>query len=262
MFSQESRCHYGNNQLVEVICQLRFPQILTINAIPPAAFQELIRSEYPHYSVSIETAPPKVNPTPQGLRVEKQPEIHNYCFASADGIWRVNLTSSFISLSCSRYTNWERFAKQLDMPLVAFIKTYNPAHFERVGLRYLNFISRKELGLTGIPFSDLIQPAYLGLLGDESIPESAAHRSSVDAELTLPGNCRLKIHAGPGIVKRNGQNDSEIKFIFDQDLFISGNVPISHSAGTLELLHGQAYPVFRSAITDQLHNAMDPEPID
>lgn len=262
MFSQEPRCHYGNNQLAEVICQLRFPEILTINAAPPAAFQELIRGEYPQYSVSVETTAPKVNRTPEGLRVQKQPEINNYCFTSTDGIWRVNLTSRFISLTCLQYDSWERFAKQLDMPLAAFIKTFKPAHFERIGLRYLNFVSRTDLGLDGVPFSDLFQPAYLGLLADESIPESAALRCSVDAEVALSGNCRAKIHAGPGIVKRNGQTDTEIKFVLDHDLFTTGNVPINHSANALETLHRQAYPIFRSAITDKLHNAMEPETID
>ena len=261
MFSQEARCQYFNNQLAEVICQLRFPEILTINAAPPAAFQEVIRKEYPQYSVSVETTAPKVNNTPEGLRLENQPAINNYRFASADGIWRVNLTSRFISLACSRYTNWETFAKRLDMPLAAFIKTFKPAYFERIGLRYLNFISRKDLGLEGVPFSELFEPPYLGLLGDETMQETSALRSSVDAEIVIQGGCHAKIHAGPGIVKRNGQTDAEVKFILDQDLFMTGNIPVNHSAGALETLHRQAYPIFRSAITDKLHNAMEPEPI-
>lgn len=262
MFSQEPRCQYSSNQLVEVICQLRFPQILTINATPPAAFQELIRGEYPQYSVSAEAVPPNVNRTPGGLRFENQPATNNYRFASADGIWRVNLTSRFISLACSQYTNWESFAKRLDKPLAAFIQTHKPAYFERIGLRYLNFISRKDLGLEDVPFSELFQPAYLGLLSDETIPEPAALRSSVDAEIVIQGGCHAKIHAGPGIVKRNGQTDTEVKFILDQDLFMTGKVAINHSAGALETLHRQAYPVFRNAITDKLHNAMEPESID
>ncbi len=32
MFSQEQRCIYQKNQLIEVICQLRFPEILSIGA--------------------------------------------------------------------------------------------------------------------------------------------------------------------------------------------------------------------------------------
>ena len=36
MFSQEPRCRYERNQLGEVICQLRFPEILTIETNVPA----------------------------------------------------------------------------------------------------------------------------------------------------------------------------------------------------------------------------------
>ena len=49
MFSNEERMIYAKRQLVEVICQLRFPEILSIDASEPAAFQDRIRREYPQY---------------------------------------------------------------------------------------------------------------------------------------------------------------------------------------------------------------------
>ena len=115
--------------------------------------------------------------------------------------------------------------------------------------------------MNGTPFADMIQPAYLGILGDDEVTEQASSRSSVDAELAIRGGCRVKIHAGPGIVKQNGQTDKEIKFILDQDLFMPGSVPVNYAAGALETLHSQAYPIFRGAITEMLHNAMEPEAI-
>jgi len=262
MFSTEERCIYNNNQLAEVICQLRFPEILAINANIPVDFQEAIRAEYPRYSVKKESAPHLVSGAPGNLSIEHQPATPNYQFVSSDGFWRINLTSKFISLSCTKYKSWEEYANHFDNPLTAFIKIYNPAYFERVGLRYLNFISRQCLGLNETPFSELIQPQYLGILSDEEISENTASRSSVDAEVAIRGGCRVKLHAGPGMVKVNGQSDNEIKYIFDHDLFMSGNVPINYSAGALQTLHSQAYPLFRGAITDILHNAMNPEPIE
>ncbi len=261
MFSQEARCHYRNNQIGEVICQLRFPEILTIAANIPAQFQERIRDDFPQYSVRKEAPAPKITGTPGNFTLENQPQTINYQFASADGVWRVNLTSRFISLSCSRYTCWEDFARKLDKPLVALIKTYKPAYFERVGLRYLNFISRKDLDLEDTPFSRLMAPAYVGLLADEDLQEGAIARCSMEAELNIRGGCKAKIHAGPGLVKRNGQADNEIKFIFDQDLFMPGKVPVNMSAGALQTLHAQAWTIFRGAITDTLHDAMNPEQI-
>ena len=259
MFSNEPRCRYQKNQLGEVICQLRFPQILSIETNVPADFQEAIRAAFPGYSCRKETPAPKLMGQPGNVRLEPQQPSNNYQFTSEDGVWRVNLTSTFISLACSRYTGWEDFAKKLDMPLAAFIKIYRPAYFERVGLRYLNFVSRKALGLEGTPFRELFQSQYVGLLGDEEVMETAATRSTVDAEMAIRGGCRVKIHAGPGLVKRNGVDDKEVRFIFDQDLFMSGKVAVNLSAGALETLHSQADAIFRGAITDTLHDAMEPE---
>ncbi len=259
MFSQEARCIYRNNQLGEVICQLRFPEILTIGTTVPAIFQEAIRDEYPRYAAKQETPAPKLSGAPGNFCVENQPTTINYQFTSEDGIWRINLTSTFISLSCSRYTCWEDFAKRLDKPLVAFIKTYKPAFFERVGLRYLNFFSRKALGLEGEPFSKLFAPCYLGPLAEEDVNEANSTMCNLNAELGLRGGCRVKLHAGPGMVKRNGQADQEIKFIFDQDLFMPGKVPVNMTTGALQTLHAQADSIFRGAITDLLHDAMEPE---
>lgn len=258
MFSQEPRCQLQKNQLAEVICQLRFPEILMIGAKVPAEFQEAIRDQFPMYSARKEAPAPKVTGTPGNLSLENAPATMNYQFSSADSIWRVNLTSSFISLACTRYTCWEDFAKHLDKPLAAFIQIYQPAHFQRVGLRYLNFISRKALSLDGVPFKDLFQSAYLGLLGEEDVPEQTAARCSMDAEIAIRGGCKVKIHAGPGLVKKNGKPDNEVRFIFDQDLFMAGNIPVNHSAGALQTLHSQAYSIFRGAITDTLFDAMEP----
>lgn len=261
MFSKEPRCHYRVNPLAEVICQLRFPEILSISANPPVDFQEAIRDAYPHFTRRMETLPPKLTGTPGNMTLQNQPATVNYQFASADGVWRVNLTGKFISLACSRYTCWEDFAGRLDKPLAAFIQIYKPAFFERVGLRYVNFISRFDLGLEGVPFSQLIAPCYLGPLGEEEVQEGAVSRCSIDTEMAIRGGCRVKIHAGPGMVKRGAKQDAEAKFIFDQDLFLPGQLPVNLSTGALQTLHSQANSLFRGAITNELHSAMEPETI-
>ena len=261
MFSTNARCIYRENQLAEVICQLRFPEILTIATTLPDTFQEAIRSEFPQFQRRQEAPAPRISGIPGNLALQNQPPVINYQFSSADGIWRINLTSKFISLSCSKYIRWEDFAARLDKPLAAFIQIYRPAYFERVGLRYLNFISRFDLGLEGVPYSQLMNPCYLGPMAEEDVSEGSCSRCSVDSELNLRGGCRVKLHAGPGLVKKNGQSDKEIKFIFDQDLYMPGQVPVNLSAGALQTLHSQAYSIFRGAITDKLHDAMEPEHI-
>ena len=259
MFSDKPHCLYAKNQLANVICQLRFPEILSINANMPVEFQEAIREQFPKFSTTLETPAPKISGAPGNLKIENQPSTKNYQFSSLDGNWRVNLSSTFISLSCNQYSRWEDFAKNLDIPLAAFIKIYKPACFERIGLRYLNFISRQNLGIEDVPFNQLFTEPYLGLLSSENITEQSVQRNGVDAEIALPGGCVVKLHAGPGYVKQNGQQQKEIKFIFDQDLYMAGNVPVHYSAGALQTLHSHAFPIFRGAITDTLHKALSPE---
>ena len=258
MFSHEPRCVYRHHQLAEVICQLRFPEILSIGTTVPDQFQEAIRAEFPQFSKRMEPPIPKLPVAPGSPSLQKQEPTVNYQFSSADGTWRVNLTSKFISLAGSRYTCWEDFARKLDKPLASFIQIYKPAYFERVGLRYINFISRGDLGLPTTPFYELIEPCYLGLLCEEDVQESTCTRSSLDTEIGIRGGCRAKIHAGPGKIQRNGKFDPEVKFIFDQDLFMPGQVPVNLSAGALQTLHSQAWSIFRGAITDKLHEALEP----
>ena len=259
MFSTEVRRRYGKNQLTDVICQLRFPEILTISTEPPAQFQEAIRQEFPRYQLRQDIPAPKITGMPGQFALENQPRTINHQFSSADGSLRVNLTSKFISVSCAKYTCWEDFADLLDKPLAAFIRLYRPAYFERIGLRYLNVISRKALELEGTRFSELFAPCYLGPLAEEDVNEVSTARCTLDLEMAIRGGCRLKLHAGPGRIKKNGVDDPEVKFVFDQDLFMPGQIPVNLSAGALQTLHSQAYGVFRGAITDMLHNAMEPD---
>lgn len=258
MFSQDARCKYGKNQLVDVICQLRFPEILAIEGKLPVDFQEAIRDAFPQYSARKEQPAPKITGVPGNLNIQNQQTVTNYQFATADGVWRVNLTSKFISLACTRYTCWEDFAGMLDKPLAAFIRIYRPAYFERIGLRYVNAFSRKALELEGEPFRKLFHERYLGILAEEEIPEASTARSSVDAEFSIRGGCRAKIHAGPGHIRRGSVQEPEVKFIFDQDLYMPGKIPVNLSAGALQTLHSQSWSLFRGAITNTLHEAMEP----
>lgn len=57
LFSEDEACTYAKNPLLEVICQLRFPPILSINENTPAEFQEAVRDMFPQFSVQVERVP-------------------------------------------------------------------------------------------------------------------------------------------------------------------------------------------------------------
>ena len=77
--------------------------------------------------------------------------------------------------------------------------------------------------------------------------------------MKLPGGCNLKLHCGPGMVKRNNVEDKEIKFILDNDFFMNGKVELPHTTAALNTIHTHADRTFRGAITRELHEAMEPQ---
>ena len=260
LFAEYERTQYARPQLAEVICQLRFPTILAIGAQEPAAFQEAVRRDFPRYVPRQEQLPPKLiqgpNPT-----LEPQKPITNYTFLSADNTWKLNLTQSFIALSTLRYQRWEDFAARLDKPLAEFIQIYQPSFFERVGLRYVNAFSRKALGLEELLWDDLIQSHFLGVLGEPDVMEEDVGKNAVDVECALAGDCRMKIHAGPGRVGNGKTAQQEIRFILDGDFSTAGNLSAGVLPEKLECLHRYAVRIFRGAITQELYTAMGPTPL-
>lgn len=68
LYSDHPRVHYDKAQLAEVICQFRFPVILSIGAREPVDFQEAVRSLLPRYAVKEDRPAPKITglgtPTP------------------------------------------------------------------------------------------------------------------------------------------------------------------------------------------------------
>lgn len=253
------RLIYEKPQLVETICQLRFPAILSIETKEPAEFQDRIREMFPRYACQTETVPQLGGAQPQREK--------NHSFISADGMSKLSLAKDFIALSTMRYQGWEQFAGMLDEPLGQFISLYKPAFFERIGLRYVNGFSRSDLGLEGCRWSELLHRQYLGVLGDDGVDEGGVKRCSVDVERTLRDGCTLKLHAGPGRVRRNVRTaeggvqtvqEPEVRFMLDLDLFFLETVRLGAAAERMETLHRNADEVFADAISDRLHGAMEP----
>ena len=248
---------YEKNQLIETICQLRFPTILSIDAKEPADFQDMIRAAFPRYSCQLDPVT-----GPDG----KPKQVKNHTFITEDGSYKLSLTKDFIALSTMRYPGWEGFAHMLDEPLGQFISVYHPAFFERIGLRFVNAFSREALDLGGRRWNDLLQPQYLSVLDDDEVNEADVVKCAVDIERRLDARCGVKLHAGPGNIRRTKRTEAglqtvqepETRFIFDQDVYASGNLPLNAAAEVLEQLHMHADDIFSDAITDVLHDAMCP----
>ena len=79
----------------------------------------------------------------------------------------------------------------------------------------------------------------------------------------MPGGAKCNIKCGPGTLRKvnnqTHQSQEQKVFMLDLDLFMEGNTPMSHAVPALNVVHGNAGSLFRGAITDTLHEAMQPE---
>lgn len=86
------RVIYRKRPSAEVLCQLRFPTILRIDTEPPAAFQEIIRRDYPNFQERPKSGLPSgIPPQISRLLGAEQPfwSPKLYEFSSSDKLWSV-----------------------------------------------------------------------------------------------------------------------------------------------------------------------------
>lgn len=63
--------------------------------------------------------------------------------------------------------------------------------------------------------------------------ESKIGKCSLEVNMALEDNCRMKVHAGPGLLG-GGKKDPEVKFILDNDFSSAGNIAPDKVASGLE----------------------------
>jgi uncharacterized protein (TIGR04255 family) len=257
-FPDRGRVVYGQNPLEEVLCQLRFPPILKIDAGVPAGFQDRIREEYPLYrepdvGLSLPTGVPQE--IVQMLRSRLTGAAITRQFLTDDEKWTVTLNREFLALSTTAYKRWEEFQNHLDGPLRALIEEFSPPFVTRIGLRYRNVIRRSRFGAADLGWQDLLAPQIACGL---ATPEVNTHIQQ-DAHQVL---IRLEGIAGQvwlrhGLTKDN--DDSEAVYNIDTDFFTEQKAGLKDVIPTLAELNKRARRLFRWCISDALHQRMEPE---
>ena len=255
-FPRAKRVLYRKNPLDKVICQLRFPPVLKIEAEIPADFQERIRGQFPEFSEKVE---PRIQIQP-GLELQLSSEIlsqgsqfKNYEFSSENGDWQVNLTRTFIALSSRNYERWEEFREKLDAPLKALVDIYRPEHFSRVGLRYIDVIQRSILGLEAVSWTDLLQPFILGFLGVPEVRDSIKSSESKH---------EIRLSDGEGaarVITALIERSSEMCFLIDTDFSIVKKMKLEHCMDKLDYFNRRASRLIQWCLKERLHESMEPQ---
>src|SRR6185503_12692267 len=112
--------------LSQVICQLRFPQILRIESEVPADFQDRIRGTYPHVERTrneLADIPPEIAQA-MGIAVAAST---SFKFHTEDKKLTVGLEPESLSLTARTYTEWSDFLRKLTPALDALAEIYKPS---------------------------------------------------------------------------------------------------------------------------------------
>ncbi|OFW40728.1 MAG: hypothetical protein A3J28_02495 [Acidobacteria bacterium RIFCSPLOWO2_12_FULL_60_22] len=257
------RVIYGKNPLVQVICQLRFPPILRIDAEPPAAFQDRIRRDYPLLQEKpVEELIDFPSDIPRNVvnllrMATKQRSVKAYDFRSEDGNWIVSLTRDFLALTNTNYERWENFRNHLDSPIEALLEVYQPAYFTRIGLRYQDLIQRSKLGLDGRVWGQLLKQHIAGIFCASDLKGTVQEVYS-ETVLQFPDSSwRSRLRHGLAL-----SPDKEECYLIDSDFFTEEKVDTNHAMEILNCFNRQSGKLFRWCISETLHEAMDPRPIE
>lgn len=249
------RVIYKKCPLVEVVFQLRFPTILSINSQLPTEFQDKIRQEYPYFTEATEQQNNIVIDGSGNASINFE-GVKNYSFVTADSNCKINLTSSFISISTLNYSRWEDFFERIKTIIPVFDEIYKPAFYTRIGLRYVDVFTRSAFGLDGEKWNSLFNPHILGIMNEQL--EDGFNSYSVTAEYNYPtSNYLIRNHFD--LVHVN--NSPELSFLIDSDYYSNTNISLDKVEETATQLHDNSKDFISKAITEKLHYAMEPEVI-
>lgn len=249
------RVKYNKSPLAEVIYQLRFPTILSINAKEPTDFQDKIRNEYPYYDEMIEEQNQiQINTNDNVAQIKQIKGLKNYVFLSQDRSFKINLTASFIAFSTVAYTQWEEFRDRIKSLVAIFEDIYQPAFYIRVGLRYVDIISKSQWSLEDRGWNELIKPHILGVVTKDREEGTTAYLTETEHH-NLIDEYVQKSH-----IEFVHVNDAkEVSLLIDCDYFTNETTQLIDLWMKSEKLHDNSSNYIDNAITELLKEAMEPE---
>lgn len=245
-----NRVRFDKSPLIEVVFQLRFPTILSIEQSIPSDFQQRIIEKYPFFSQKNEEIKQIL---PDGSQ-KVVSTVRNYEFLSIDQGTKINLTSSFLAVSTKQYSVWEDFLVVIKEIVTVFESIYNPPFYIREGLRYIDVITKSKWGLERRKWNELLTANVLGVLADNE----EAFNYQVEAEYKCMDGVTIT-HNRFGLVHVDQQ--TELSFLIDCDYFKNGITKTTEWESLSKTLHNSSENFIRTIVTDVLFTAMEPHEI-
>lgn len=252
LFPDAPRTLYTRNPLEQVICQVRFPTILKVEAAPPAEFQDAIKKDLPIVERStnqIARQLPQEILNAMGLPTTAS----SYSFLSDDRTLTANLTGDSLTIQTADYVRWEEFWSLCDRCFQALIGIYGPSFYTRLGLRYRNVITRSELGLQDLPWSKLLN---VEVLGELALPQWESLTTECRRIVRCVADDGDAVHFQHGTLSSG--DDNEQSYVIDFDFYRDRRVEVDEAPDIFARFNRRSGRSFRWAIADHLHAALEP----
>lgn len=261
---------YANNPLAEVICQVRWARISDFNDSAIPALRPILNNlEYVSLREDIKFSI-DINPqSNEGALAPKFESYKTFNFVTSDDTWCATLCSDYLALTCTKYTSWEDFQARFLALIDAILPIKRDFTFERLSLSYKDVIEREAVGLSGAPWSDLVSPFLLGPLSLGSFEDGVSGSENDVSEFLT--SATIKLDSSMLLLRSSlltSIDGSKKAFLIDAEFFYDKNLEIDLLSNRdtllsrLKTLHENAGALFRRSITERLHDALRPRPVD
>lgn len=227
--------------LDEVICQIKFPSILSISKGMPIEFQEAVRARFPELRVE------------QGVFVQfpdiassEKPAVDtapkNFRFLTSDGKSYIALAPDFVALSVKHYTHWGDFQSDLQTATQALLSIYQPSYATRIGVRFINRFTLKSTGCKKLSeMFGLFRPELTCLLRTQAWTEPIEMLSQI---ILKDEQRKFALRSG------FGKDQNEPFFILDFDYYEERQLPLEKLTQRIDRFHSRIYDAFRWCLLD------------
>jgi uncharacterized protein (TIGR04255 family) len=262
-FPESAREVYSSNPLVQVVCQVSFPDILEISTDIPAKFQSGIRQRYPLYeeqtapegalsSIKLPSEIAEILATMPFQSIGQSPE---YRFSVEDKARSIVLTQGFIAITERQYSQWKCFREEITLAEGVLKNVYAPSFYNRVGLRYIDVLTRDNFGLSETPWSELLNQSFIGILGDEDLATDI-QELQVDVVLSVPDVDQGQVHIRHGLAR--AQPSGEETYLIDADFYTDRRCNSDEAFDSLDKFNRWGSRLFRWATSRKLRDALGP----
>ncbi|HMU38072.1 MAG TPA: TIGR04255 family protein [Pseudomonadota bacterium] len=244
---------FDRNPLIAVIGQVRFhPIVLIKQGQGVGDFQNKIRGKFPAFSeVDINSITIAQQHGPTDVMLDSQKE-KQFVFATENGSTRITLGASSLTIENRAHEERQQLVEDLDATIRALEGVYGALNPTRIGLRYINAISketlRRDLSRNRLNWSEIISDQFMYLPNLVDLEETLFYKE-ITSKMPMEGFLTLRY----GMIK---ELDGEIRFRIDSDRFITQSYDVSRTQQTLISFSDDLFALYMSATGPALREWM------